>query len=263
MMTQPRIALVRIIHMTFRCLFFLCLSAAGLLAADVRGRLDEALATEAKLDSARALVLFQQADAAKPGDAFILQKIAKQYSDLVPAQTTKEAKKEYATRGLEYARRSFELEPTNAVYALSLAICHGHLALVSDARAKVEYSRLIKEEAERSLQLDPDYAWAHHVLGRWHYGMAELGVTARWVARMLYGGLPPASLDEGVAHLQRATELDPGELNHWIELGFAYAAAGRTDEARAAWRRGLAMPDRTNHDPGAKRRTREALAAIE
>lgn len=245
--------------MSLRCAILLCLSTLALSATDVRTVLDEALAAEASLDSARALVLFQQADAAKPDDAFILQKIAKQYSDLVPAQTTKEAKKEYATRGLEYARRSFALEPTNAVYALSLAICHGHLALVSDARTKVEYSRLIKEEAERSLQLDPNYAWAHHVLGRWHYEMAELGVAVRWIARMLYGGLPPASLDEGVAHLQRATELDPGELNHWIELGFAYAAAGRTDAARSALQRGVAMPDRSNHDPGAKRRAREAL----
>jgi tetratricopeptide (TPR) repeat protein len=245
--------------MPFRRLILFCLSAVSLLAADVGALLGEALAAEEQLDSARALTLFQQADATKPGDAFILQKIAKQYSDMVPEQTTKEAKKEFAMRGLEYARRSFELEPTNAVYALSLAICHGHLALVSDARTKVEYSHLIKQEAERALQLDPNYAWAHHVLGRWHYEMAELSLAARVVARVLYGGLPPASLDEAVAHLQRATELEPDELNHWIELGFAYANADRNDEARAAWQRGLAMPDRSNHDPGAKRRARESL----
>jgi hypothetical protein len=26
----------------------------------------------------------------------------------------------------------------------------------------------VKEEAERALALDPNYAWAHHVIGRWH-----------------------------------------------------------------------------------------------
>jgi len=242
-----------------RCLLtFLCLALVT-RAAPVDDLLHEALAAEARLDSARALELFQEADRLKPGDAFILQKIAKQYSDMVPDQPNKEAKRDYATRGLDYARRSFELEPTNAVYALSLAICHGHLALVSDAHAKVDYSRLIKEEAERSLQLDPNYAWAHHVLGRWHYEVAGLNRAVRWIARMLYGGIPPASFAEGVAHLQRATELDPGELNHWIDLGFAYAAAGREIEARAAWLHGLAMPDRSKHDPVAKARAREAL----
>lgn len=243
-----------------RLLLLMGLSSVWLLAgADVSALLDEAIAAEARLDSARALDLFLQADAAKPDDAFILQKIAKQYSDLVPDQTTREAKKDYALRARGFARRSFDLEPTNAVHALSLAICHGHIAVVSDARTKVEMSRLIKEDAERALRLDPDYAWAHHVLGRWHYEVAGLSGVARFFARMLYGGLPPASFDEGIGHLRCATELDPGELNHWIDLGFAYQAAGRMAEARAAWDRGLTMPDRSKHDPVAKRRVRDAL----
>jgi tetratricopeptide (TPR) repeat protein len=248
-----------IIGMLLRLLSFLCLATATLGAADIRTLLDEALAAEVKLDSTRALELFQQADAAKPGDAFILQKIAKQYSDMVPDQTSDAAKKDFATRALGYARRSFELEPTNAVYALSLAICHGHLAVVGDIRTKVEYSRLIKEEAERSLQLDPNYAWAHHLYGRWHYEVASLNSVARFFARVFYGGIPPASVDEGIVHLKRATELEPAELNHWVDLGFAYAAAHRMTEARAAWEHGLAMPNRGKHDPSAKQRAREAL----
>ncbi|AOS43912.1 hypothetical protein Verru16b_00970 [Lacunisphaera limnophila] len=229
-------------------------------AASAGTPLDEALAAEARLDSARALTLFQQAAAGQPDDAFLLYKIAKQYSDQVPDQTTDEAKIDYARRALGYAQRAFALEPTNAVYALSLAICHGHLAASSDVRTRVEMSRLIKEDAERALRLDPDYAWAHHVLGRWHYEIASLGPTARFFARLFYGGIPTASVDEGIIHLRRATALEPTELNHWIYLGFAYAAADRTAESRAAWERGLALPDRSKHDGVAKRRAREALA---
>jgi predicted Zn-dependent protease len=239
-------------------LFLFLLASLGAAPADDLVR--DGLAAEARLDSARALALFRQADAAKPNDAFILQKIAKQYSDLVPDQATDAAKREFATHGLEYAQRSFALEPTNAVYALSLAICHGHLALVSDIRTKVEYSRVIKDETERALQLDPNYAWAHHMLGRWNYELASLGRTARFFARIFYGGIPPASVDEGINQLRRATELEPDELNHWIDLGFAYAAAGRKPEARENWAHGLAMPNRGKHDPAAKKRAREALA---
>jgi tetratricopeptide (TPR) repeat protein len=248
--------------MILRAALFLFL-LSGLAAAPADDLVREGVAAEAKLDSARALECFQQADAMKPGDAFILQKIAKQYSDLVPDQKTDAAKRELATHALDYAQRSFALEPTNAVYALSLAICHGHLALVSDVRTKVEYSRLIKDEAERSLQLDPNYAWAHHLLGRWHYEVAAFGPVPRFFARIFYGGIPPASAEEGVNHLRRATELEPEEMNHWVDLGFAYVATGRKAEARAVWEKSLAMPDRGKHDPAARKRAREGLASLD
>jgi tetratricopeptide (TPR) repeat protein len=241
----------------------LTILAVALRAAPVDDLVREAQAAEVRLDSQRALELYQQANAARPNDAFILFKIAKQYSDQVPDQPTEAGKKEFATRGLEYAQRSFALESTNAIFTLSLAICYGHLATVSEVRTKVAYSRLIKEKAERALQLDPHYAWAHHVLGRWHYEVASLGMTARLFARLLYGGIPPASPEEGVDHLRRATELEPGELNHWIDLGFAYAATGRKVEARASWKHGLAMPDQSKHDFTSKQRARDALAVLE
>jgi tetratricopeptide (TPR) repeat protein len=142
---------------------------------------------------------------------------------------------------------------------LSLAVCHGKLAVYSDTRTKVRYSRLVKEEAERALALDPGYAWAHHILGRWHHEVASLGTTARWAVRLFYGGLPDASPEEAVRHLERAVALEPDELNHHLELGFAYAAAKRQPEAETAWRRGLAMPDRGRHDAVAKQRVRVAL----
>lgn len=240
----------------------LCL-LSSLAAATADELVRAAEAAETKLDSARALELFKQADAAKPNDAFILQKIAKQYSDQVPDQKTDAAKREFATSALAYAQRSVDLEPTNAVYALSLAICHGHLALVSDIKTKVAYSHLIKEETEHALKLDPNYAWAHHLLGRWHYEVAAFGPVPRFFARIFYGGIPPASAKEGVNHLRRATELEPDEMNHWVDLGSAYAATGDKPAARAAWQKALAMPNRGKHDPAARKRAEDALAALD
>ncbi|RXK53786.1 hypothetical protein ESB00_19065 [Oleiharenicola lentus] len=238
------------------------LLAATVAAADVDALLREAQAAEARLDSRRALELFLQADAAKPDDAFILQKIARQYSDLTTEQAAVEEKKRYAQTALDYALRAVARDPQNPVNVLSLAVCHGKLAVYSDTRTKVRYSRLVKEEAERALTLDPNYAWAHHILGRWHHEVASLGVTARWAVRLFYGGLPDASPEEAIRHLERAVELEPGELNHHLELGFAYAAAKRQSDAERAWQRGLAMPDRGRHDTAAKQRVRNALEPL-
>lgn len=235
---------------------------SGLAAADPGRLVQAALAAEARLDSKQALQLFTQADAAHPDDAFILQKIARQYSDLVVDQTDVAAKKRYAQTALAYAQRAVALKPDDAVNVLSLAVCHGTLAVYSDTPTKLRYSRLVKEEAERALALDPNYAWAHHLLGRWHCEVAGLGAASKFFVRLLYGGLPPASFDEGIRQLRRATELEPDELNHWLELGFAYAAAGQPGAARIQWAHGLAMPSRGKHDEPAKQRAREAMAQL-
>lgn len=248
--------------MIFRILSLLCLLGSAAGADRTASILEAALAAEARLDSRSALPLYEQADAARPNDAFILQKIARQYSDLVIEQPDVDAKKRYAQTALDYAQRAVALQPDDAVNVLSLAVCHGKLAVYSDAKTKIRYSRLVKAEAERALALDPNYAWAHHLLGRWHYEVADLGATSKLFVRLLYGGLPPASFDDGISHLRRATELEPDELNHWLELGFAHAAAGRPEAARAEWTRGLAMPSRSKHDEPAKQRARAALAGL-
>jgi tetratricopeptide (TPR) repeat protein len=242
------------------CLLLLRIPAA---AADPRQLLLDAQQAEAALDSRRALELLQQADALQPDNALILQRIAKQYSDLVPEQATSVEKMRHARTALAYSERAVKLDPADAVNVLSLAVCHGTLAVYSDTRTKIAYSRLVREEAERALRLDPDYAWAHHVLGRWHYEVASLGSASRFFVRLLYGGLPAASLDEGIRQLQQACALEPGELNHVLELGFAYAAAGQPGQARREWERGLAMPSRGKHDEPAKQRAREALAQLD
>ncbi len=237
--------------------------AAVLRATDIEVLLRNARTAEAAMDAREALQLYLKADEAHPDDAFILQKIARQYSDLVEDQPSLEDRRRYAQTALEFSQRAVARDPKNAVNVLSLAICHGKLALCSETRTKLEYSRLVKAEAEQALALDPGYAWAHHVLGRWHREVALLGATSKFVVRLFYGGLPAASVETGIRELARAAELEPDELNHWLELGFAYAAAGQPAQARRQWQHGLAMPSRNKPDEAAKQRAREALARLD
>jgi tetratricopeptide (TPR) repeat protein len=248
-----------------RLVLLLPLFAAGAVrvAADADTLVKEALAAEARLDSRHALELFLAAVRERPDDAFIVQKIARQYSDLTLDLTDEGEKRRYAQSALEYSQRAVRLDPTNPVNVLSLAICHGKLALYGDTRTKIQYSRLVREEAQRALDLDPNYAWAHHVLGRWNYEVASLGPATRLVLRLVYGGLPDASCAAAIAHLARAVELEPDEPAHRLELGFAYLAAGERAKARAEFAKGLAMTSRAKQDESAKQRAREALTRLD
>ncbi len=237
-----------------------------LLPADLRAvetLLHAASVAEAALDSREALQLLREADARRPDDPVILQRIARQYSDLEVDLTTPEEKRSTLARALEYARRAEALAPRNAEAVLSVGICLGKLATYGDAREKVALSRQVRTAAERALALDPHYAWAHHVLGRWHHEVISLGSARRLVVRLFLGALPDASAAAAVHHLERAVALEPAQLQHQLELGFAYLVSGDAAKARAAFQAGLAMPSRDKHDAPAKARARAALAPLD
>jgi tetratricopeptide (TPR) repeat protein len=232
----------------------------ALPAAEIDDVLAAAQAAEADFRPDLALPHYLAAAELRPEDPDILQKVAQQYSDATNLLTDRAEMKRYAEQALAYSQRAVALAPDNPVNVLSVAISCGKLALFSPTREKISYSRLLKEETERALALNPEYAWAHHVLGRWHYEVATLGGAAKFFVKLIYGGLPPASLEQAVTHLERAVALDPDNLIHHLELGFAYWAAGDRDRARAQFISGLAMRETTINDAAAKTRAARALA---
>ncbi len=240
--------------------------AAGVPSGRAAGPVDalvaQAEAAEARLDPAAALALYTRAEQAGRADAFVWQKISKQESDLSDQTADRAEKLRLLRAALDHAQRAVAMAPRNAVDVLSVAICHGKLAQLVDARTQVEYSRRMYNEAERALQLDPNYSYAHHVLGRWNYEVATLGAGKRFLARLLYGGLPEASLGEAIRQLQTAVRLAPDIAAHRVELGFALLAAGRRADARAAFVRALALRPREIYDVQEQRRARQALADL-
>jgi tetratricopeptide (TPR) repeat protein len=237
-------------------------SVVSLRASDADALIREGLAAEARFDSRAALDLFRRADAARPGDALIQQKLSRQLSDLTVETADFAEKKRLCLEALAHAQRAVELKPTDPVNVLSVAICYGKLATYSDTRTKIEYSRLVKEHAARALALDPNYDYAHHVLGRWHYEVASLGAATRFFVSLIYGGLPPATTAEAVRHFRRAVELAPELPSHRVELGLALMADGQRDLARETLTQALALPKKEKYDDEAWRRARAALAKL-
>jgi tetratricopeptide (TPR) repeat protein len=216
-----------------------------------------------KLQAAEALKCYLPAEQLEPNNVRLLVHISREYRHLMSDAAKPEEKLRLGGTAVNYARRAVALDPNDPDAQLAVAISYGRLQPLEGNREKIQASRIIKEAADKVIRLDPrsDLGW--HVLGRWHEGMADVNAVKRALAQVLYGEVLPASTYKEAARcFEKAIELNPNRLMHYIELGRVYAQMGRTDDARRFISRGLSMQDTEKDDPETKRQGREVLTQL-
>jgi tetratricopeptide (TPR) repeat protein len=216
---------------------------------------------DARHQSRAALVSFHQAEAIEPENFGVLLRISKQYGDLVDQTKNKDGAKAFAEKALAYGRRAITCDSNSAKAHLNLSICYGKMTDFVGNKVKVEYAKLIHDEAQRSIELDAtdDYAW--HVMGRWHFGVANLNGVLRTLAGLVYGGLPSASNDEAAYCLKKAAELAPQRMMHHAELAKVYSAMGKVDLAAQEWQNVLGIRSADQQDESYQKEARSVLEA--
>lgn len=238
------------------------LFAWAIAHADVAELLRQGDAFDAKLDNAHALESYLQAEKLGATDPDTLTHIARQYALLMNDTESEQEQRRLGERALEYSRRAVAANPEHEKSVLSVAICYGRLIRFQDTRTKVEYSRFVKEYADRALKLDPTDSYAWHVLGAWNYELAQMGAFSRAFVKVVYGGMPAASNEEAERLFRKAVALAPDRVSHHAELGRTLAALGRKSEARLELNKALALPSREKDDPESKQRAAAALAHL-
>jgi tetratricopeptide (TPR) repeat protein len=237
---------------------FSCLAIAGPLEELIEkgDRLD------AKFKSREAMTVFLEAEKLAPKNVDVLCRLAKTHDEAMVDTASKEEQKRLAQAAVDYAKRAVEIDPNSAKAHLSLAITCGRLAPYLENKAKIAHSKLVKDHAEKALSLEPANSYAHHILGAWNYEMASISPILRAVAKLIYGSLPAASMQQAETFFQKAVDLEPTKVSHRIELGRTYAALNKKEMAREEISKGLSLPDREKDDPNTKLRGRDTLAKL-
>lgn len=137
------------------------------------------------------------------------------------------------------------------------AVSLANLMAFRSGPEKVRASREIERSARQAMGLDPCLAPAYATLGITYRELAGVSGLVRALASAALGGLPRGSLADAEGLLRAAVALDPGDPFPRYELAVTLEARGRRDEAVAALRRSLELPDREARD----RRNRADAAA--
>lgn len=217
---------------------------------------------EQKFQANDALTQYLAAEKLEPRNPDLLVRIARQYRWLMTDAPAKEEKLRLGHIALDYSMRAAACGPKDGDAQLATAITLGKMLPYLPSKEQISASPRIKESADKALELDPKDDTAWHILGRWNRVLSDVNVVKRTMAGLLYGNLPKGSINEAERDMQKAIELNPNRLMHYIELGRIYAQMGKTDEARRFLNKGLSMPDKEKDDPETKERGREALAKL-
>lgn len=217
-----------------RCLkfftFFVVLSASSAWAGDggFTNSLKAAEMAAKRGDVARASAIYDEVRPAQTNNAANMCILAHRYCDLTFLTQSIAVQKELVARALDCSRRAVALAADNATAHASVAVCYAkNCALAGpDIKNELACSRLFKQEAQQAIALDPKQDVAYYLLGRWNYGIANVGFFSRAYVKMIYGGLPTASFQDSVAYFQKACELAPNRILYHAGLAMAYGAIG-------------------------------------
>jgi tetratricopeptide (TPR) repeat protein len=213
------------------------------LVAEVDRLLDDGRADEA-------LVRLETALRAAPYDVELRWRAARAATLLgLLSATLRDARDDYR-RAIAHADQALSIAPGHRSARTWSLAAKGRLALWTGARETARLAEEVWAESHALLELDPDHAIAHHALGMLQVRVALLNGWLRVVARLMVGGeaLAQARADEGLAHLRRATALEPENRVFGVGLADALVEVGRPGAARAEVARLRALPIRTPLD---------------
>jgi predicted Zn-dependent protease len=211
------------------------LAVLPLEAQDVNSALLRADKLEDANRFKEALDILKEADRTSPENPAILRRLSRVYSDLIDVTSGASAKKEYAQLALADAKRAVEKAPNDAEAHLALSIAYGKITDYVDNKTKIEYSKYVKSEAEKAMELDPKLDDPYEILARWNFEMASLNPIERGFAQLFYGQLPPASRNKALEYFRKAISLAPNRIIHHAEYARALEQMGRPNEAKVEW----------------------------
>jgi tetratricopeptide (TPR) repeat protein len=182
-----------------------------------------------------AIEVLKQAEKISPNNPILLIKLSQDYSDKLDEAKDRSQKLAFAKLSLEYARKAVHEAPNNAEAHVCLSIAYGKMTDFTDNKTKMDYSKIVKSEAEKAVELNPKNDMALLILARWNFDMATLNPILKAIAQTMYGQLPPASKDLAIEYFQKAVAAAPEKIIHHAEYAQALEAMGKTKEARVEW----------------------------
>tara|TARA_Y100001970_G_scaffold280275_1_gene388994 strand:- start:112 stop:849 length:738 start_codon:yes stop_codon:yes gene_type:complete len=151
-------------------------------------------------------------------------------------------------KGFEYAKKALRLAPNNGYANFWYAAYIGKIGLLEGTKQKILNSYKVQEYGMKAIELIPEYEHCHHLMGRWHYELAELTWFERNVASLVYATVPKGSYKKAIKLFKKAIEINSVEIRHHYWLAHTYKALGKKELAKKEFQIVLSLTPKDKKD---------------
>ena len=243
-------------HLLFTLLFSICFPV---FAQDMNTLIREGNRLEAIPDENAAFHKFREVIKVNPVNIYALNKCSELCSRIGQRQKDQKARDDYYRAAKTYASIALKVNPNDGEANCVMAMALGRSSMSKTGKEKIENAREVRKYVDISLRNDPRNFKAWHILGRWHYEITNLNFLERAAVKVIYGGLPHASIKESITAFENARVFAPGLLLNYLEMAKAYKQDGQKTKAIAYLRLMLTLPNQTEDDPAIKEYGRKLL----
>jgi tetratricopeptide (TPR) repeat protein len=240
-------------------IFFTMGLPCRLLSQDAGILLKEAQQQEILLHESEAFLKYAEVLKKDPVNLLALWKCSELSSRIGARQPDKDNMRPYFIAARNYATAALRVNSNSSEANCAMSLALGRVSLISGTRERVMLAKDVKYYAENAIRLDPTNFRAYHILGRWNYDVSNLNMAEKSFARVFYGKIPDASLEQAIYDFEKSRALNPGFILNYYELARSYHRMDENKKAIANLRILLGLPNLIYDDTRIKTIARQLL----
>lgn len=206
--------------------------------------------------------LLKQAEGLDANNIEVIWRLARAHFDFADNSEDEAVISDNYYEGLDYAKRALELGENRAEPHKWYGILIGKVGELEGTKQKILNSYEVKDHTMKAIELDPEDDGNYHVMGRWHYTLADLSWVERKIAGLIYASPPKASFEEAAEYFKKAIALAPDDIRNHLWLGNSYAALKENDLAKQEYNTALGITAENDSDRKLQKEAQQLLSDL-
>jgi tetratricopeptide (TPR) repeat protein len=176
-------------------------------------------------------------------------------------KTAKKNKLNLFNLGLEAARISAEKDSMNKDAYEYMSMAHAGILSLSSYTTQAKLADSVRIYAEKSVEVDPKNDRAFHILGRWHYEVAQLNWLIKFFSELFAGTAPEGSYENALFYFEKAASINDFPV-HYYWIAKTHIKMGETKKAIQNLEKAIQSKGGQHNDAYFRRLSKEEISKL-